>query len=159
MKLYHGSEERIKDLEIKNNDLFCGMFFSSDYDAARGHGKFMYTVDVDDDNIIDSHSFPWDDDVYDFAVERYGNLASDILDYVAGEKNEYRAEIDELLLISKKLLGYEINDDLYELSFALQKEAAIIADHIGYKAVAVDDEHGTSYIVMPGAVMREVSNE
>ena len=46
------------------------------------------------------------------------------------------------------------NYEEWELNFELQRQASLLAEEMGYKAVAVDDEHGTSYIVIPGAKMK-----
>lgn len=156
MNLYHGSASKLSDMTVRSGDLFNGMFFSSRRDAALSHGENLYIVDIPEDEIVDARHFPYDDDAYRVMAERYGDEnAETMADLIAGNDSVWND--DDLLEKAESILemvngiGYY---DPADVDFAIQREASIIAEALGFKAVAVEDEHGTSYIVCPGAKMK-----
>ena len=150
-RLYHGGS-KIEGNKVLKNDLFHGMFFASDYDAAESHiltdrGEMCY-VDIDDDDIYDADEIPYEDVAYQHLSDKYGTDNVELItDLITCQRSIYSVTEEEIESVNNHGIGFD-NDA--ETDFAMQKEAAIIADKLGYKAVAVRDEHGTSYIVVPG---------
>ena len=150
-RLYHGGS-KIEGNKVLKNDLFHGMFFSNDYDAAESHiftdkGEMCY-VDIDDDDIYDADEIPYEDIAYEYLSDKYGKDNVELItDLITCQRSIYSVTDEEIESINNHGVGFD-NDG--ETDCQMQGEAARIADMLGYKAVAVKDEHGTSYIVVPG---------
>lgn len=154
--LYHGSTSDLTDLTVRSGELFNGMFFSSRRSAARGHGNYIYTTQVREEDIADVSEFPYRHDAWKIMEERYGDDVDLMSELVAGERTIWGdEEAEEVAVRVLEKLNDTTYDDTGETDFAIQREASVIAEKLGYKAVAVEDEHGTSYIVTPGAVMQK----
>lgn len=167
--LYHGGAE-IRGNKVEKNEMFNGMFFSGSYGAAASHGSFngkdpqIVKVEIDEDDVMDL----WlsRDDIYDWAVKKYGEEKGDFIgDLITEEEDVFNLDEDELNDLHEIIYDYRIEEgkeyllDAAELSFEVQRLQSIASEELGYKAVAVTDEHGTSYIVNPGVEFKHVNNE
>lgn len=167
--LYHGGAE-IRGNKVEKNEMFNGMFFSGSYGAAASHGSFngedpqVVKVEIDEDDIMDL----WlsRDDIYDWAVKKYGEEKGDFIgDLITEEEDVFNLDEDELNDLHEIIYDYRIKEgkeyllDAAELSFEVQRLQSIASEELGYKAVAVTDEHGTSYIVNPGVEFKHVNDE
>nr|DAK88906.1 MAG TPA: crystallin beta/gamma motif-containing protein [Caudoviricetes sp.] len=167
--LYHGGAE-IRGNKVEKNEMFNGMFFSGSYGAAASHGSFngedpqVVKVEIDEDDIMDL----WlsRDDIYDWAVKKYGEEKGDFIgDLITEEEDVFNLDEDELNDLHEIIYDYRIEEgkeyllDAAELSFEVQRLQSIASEELGYKAVAVTDEHGTSYIVNPGVEFKHVNDE
>jgi len=154
---YHGSSDpNLK--EIKVDGLFDGIFAHCDRGVADSHGNHIYKLELSTNEIAESRDLDnpavvkqvlqkqtkWngDDGAYDL-----------LEDLVVWDKNAFDlAREDEVILISA--LGYS---DLGEISWELQRIRGQIAKQLGYKAVRMSDEHGSSILVFPPtALVKEV---
>lgn len=160
MKLWHGSTELIT-VDTVQEGRFHGMFFSAIWNSAVGLGvpKYYYTTEVPDDDIADATHFPFDHEASQLAINRYGEDDAEVmLDLMSSRKCVWW-ETEVARAANRAIYG--LNEvpknsfDMAELDWDIQRETAILADKLGYKAVAVEDEHGTSYIVLPGAKLKE----
>lgn len=154
MKLYHGSFDRLTDLTVRAGSLFNGMFFADGKENAFGPGaepRYYYSVDIDEDAIAVVDELPYEDSSVKAAHELWGDDADIMLDIVCDEVSPWDADEEQSEVINRLFSGL----DDWELSWELQRQASLLAQKMGYKAVHVHDEHGTSYIVCPGAVMKE----
>ncbi len=167
--LYHGGAE-IRGNKVEKNEMFNGMFFSGSYGAAASHGSFngedpqIIKVEIDEDDVMDL----WlsRDDIYDWAVKKYGEEKGDFIgDLITEEEDVFNLDEDELNDLHEIIYDYRIEEgkeyllDAAELSFEVQRLQSVASEELGYKAVAVTDEHGTSYIVNPGVEFKHVNDE
>lgn len=161
--LYHGCISPLTDETVREGDLFNGMFFSYSKEAARSHGSpdeyCLYTTEIPDEQIADVTKLQYDERALAFAQKRYGEKdADDMLDLICNDVNLFtdKNAVETVRRVLVKIDSAVEYYETYELSWALQCEASIIAEALGYKAVEVPDEHGTSVIVCPGANMEKI---
>lgn len=154
MKLYHGSYDKLSDMTVHAGSMFNGMFFSDDKESAFGPGaepRYYYSVDINDDEIADVNELAYEDSSVGAARELWGDDADTMIDVVCDEVAPWEADEEQSEVINRLFPGLEE----WEMSYELQRQASLLAEKMGYKAVAVHDEHGTSYIVCPGSTMVE----
>lgn len=149
---FHGAVDPVEGDVIKEG-YFHGMFYSSSRNSALGHGDRIYISEVNEDDIISAKSLAYEDGVYAIFEKKYGDDAELIYDLTTESRNIWDLNEEEKQKVYK-LLGCT---DEADADFMIQKEAALVADELGYKAVAVEDEHGTSYIILPGNKVYEES--
>lgn len=142
---FHGAVDPVEGDVIKEG-YFHGMFYSSSRNSALGHGDRIYISEVNEDDIISAKSLAYEDGVYEIFQKKYGDDAELIYDLTTESRNIWNLNEEEKQKVYE-LLGCT---DEADADFMIQKEAALVADELGYKAVAVEDEHGTSYIILPG---------
>lgn len=153
MKLIHGSFDKLTDLTVRAGDLYNGMFFSSSKRSAHGPGisRYYYSVDIPDEDIGEAWVLAYEEASVDAAKELWGEDYITMLDIVSDEINYNSADDEQREVLDRLFPG----NDYGEMQWELQRQASLLAEKMGYKAVAVHDEHGTSYIVCPGSVMKE----
>jgi hypothetical protein len=149
---FHGAVDPVEGDVIKEG-YFHGMFYSSSRNSALGHGDRIYISEVNEDDIISAKSLAYEDGVYEIFEKKYGDDAELIYDLTTESRNIWSLNEEEKQKVYK-LLGCT---DEADADFMIQKEVALVADELGYKAVAVEDEHGTSYIILPGNKVYEES--
>lgn len=149
---FHGTVDPVEGDVIKEG-YFHGMFYSSSRNSALGHGDRIYISEVNEDDIISAKSLAYEDGVYEIFEKKYGDDAELIYDLTTESRNIWNLNKEEKQKVYE-LLGCT---DEADADFMIQKEAALVADELGYKAVAVEDEHGTSYIILPGNKVYEES--
>lgn len=149
---FHGAVDPVEGDVIKEG-YFHGMFYSSSRNSALGHGDRIYISEVNEDDIISAKSLAYEDGVYEIFQKKYGDDAELIYDLTTESRNIWNLNEEEKQKVYE-LLGCT---DEADADFMIQKEAALVADELGYKAVAVEDEHGTSYIILPGNKVYEES--
>ena len=154
MKLYHGSYDRLTDMTVRAGNLFNGMFFAADKESAFGPGgepHYYYTVDIDNDDIAGVDELAYEATSVDAAHALWENDADTMLDIVCDEVTPWEADDEQREVLERRFPALED----WEMSYELQRQASLLAEKMGYKAVAVHDEHGISYIVCPGIKMEE----
>lgn len=154
MKLYHGSYDKLSDMEVRDGSMFNGMFFSDDKESAFGPGcepRYYYTVELDDDDIADVGELAYEESSVDAARALWDDDADVMLDIVCDEVAPWEADEEQREVLDHRFPGLEE----WEMSYELQRQASLLAEKMGYKAISLHDEHGTSYIVCPGAIMKE----
>lgn len=149
---FHGAVDPV-DGDVIKEGYFHGMFYSSSRNSALGHGDRIYISEVNEDDIISAKSLAYEDGVYEIFEKKYGDDAELLYDLTTESRNIWNLNEEEKQKVYK-LLGCT---DEADADFMIQKEAALVADELGYKAVAVEDEHGTSYIILPGNKVYEES--
>ncbi|CNJ00057.1 Uncharacterised protein [Yersinia frederiksenii] len=157
MKLFHGSHDDTAP-EIKlgvlglggaADNVFEGLF-ASDYASvakAHGDGETVYAYEVDEEKIADNASL--------------NERIEEIIKFLGTEV--YACDIDDETI---KALAYALADDeytdefdeiLYPRSCVLHRQACgwemqrlrgRAAAYLGFDAVEMDDEHGTSYLIV-----------
>lgn len=149
---FHGAVDPVEGDVIKEG-YFHGMFYSSSRNSALGHGDRIYISEINEDDVISAKSLAYEDGVYEIFEKKYGDDAELIYDLTTESRNVWNLNEEEKQKVYE-LLGCT---DEADADFMIQKEAALVADELGYKAVAVEDEHGTSYIILPGNKVYEES--
>lgn len=149
---FHGAVDPV-DGDVIKEGYFHGMFYSSSRNSALGHGDRIYISEVNEDDIISAKSLAYEDGVYEIFEKKYGDDAELIYDLTTESRNIWNLNEEEKQKVYE-LLGCT---DEADADFMIQKEAALVADELGYKAVAVEDEHETSYIILPGNKVYEES--
>lgn len=149
---FHGAVDPVEGDVIKEG-YFHGMFYSGSRNSALGHGDRIYISEVNEDDIISAKSLAYEDGVYEIFEKKYGDDAELIYDLTTESRNIWNLNEEEKQKVYEQL-GCT---DEADADFMIQKEAALVADELGYKAVAVEDEHGTSYIILPGNKVYEES--
>jgi len=152
-RFFHGSNQRLN--KVDDSGAFGGVFVSQDYGAARSHGAQMLVADIKAEEIARN----WDimdapeevlDRVYTRTVGKDWRRHAQLLERVVEEdKGVYDFAEDEVLTA----LG---EDDLGEAAWRAQYIRGQIGKELGFKAVAMKDEHGTSYLVLPEVPLRSV---
>lgn len=158
VRLYHGGGEGVTEiLDGGSFNRFDGLFASESRESAASHGTgHLYFMDVAEENILTQHALdneidhektmhalrqamPWlqDDDV-EIAYQAVVDDQSD------------RVDDDELMRVFRE-------DDVGSASWEAQRIRGYLAKELGYQAVAMLDEHGISYLVLPGVTVNPLN--
>lgn len=160
MKLYHGTDDNELDItrttgKIDGWNIFHGMFFADSLDVAESHGETVFESEINEDYILDAEQIPFINGVELIIRKLYkhSNLTDDeiieLIDLSSG-KSSFESTIEterlaEILDVFDDGLGLEAYVD-----WECQNLSGYIAEKLGYKAVALYDEHGTTYLILPG---------
>ena len=164
MRLYHGSRTDNIGSEVVTPDkgtFFYGMFFSDRMQVAESHGGFLVTAEVDEDDIMDSTDVVLSEAAESKAIELFGGVGIDdglLLDLIAGYKSIFDCELEteDIRNLNNRIAdvtgceGLRGEDEDFYLDWGLQSAACFVAHQVGYKGVAVEDEHGISFMLVPG---------
>lgn len=147
VRLYHGSRSS-NPIEVNNGGLFGGVFSSADKSSALSHGDNIHYLDIPKSKIADSHNL----DVK--------NIYSELKNSIPGIKKSELDEIRDIVVYDKNLFNSSIPEDrimdifsasdLGEASWNAQRIRGEIAKKLGFSAVKMNDEHGISYLILPG---------
>lgn len=126
MKIYHTSPEKIE--KITKSCLFddCLFFSSSVYDM--GNAKYIYSINIDKDEIIDTSMLDDEDTI---------SHISNALDCTLEEAEE---------MLTGHLVAGDVTGN-YEDGWFIQAQQGFAAKEMGYKAALDYDEQGSVYIV------------
>lgn len=157
MRLYHGGRGGDNLTVLDNEGVYDGVFASSDMDAASSHGDNVYYTDIDEADVLTQRdlSYKIDSDEAEQALRKaypaYDSLTDAEKEIVWDSviEDNANAHWDELT----QILGYE---DAGEASWEAQRIRGHVAHELGFKAVEMNDEHGTSYLVLPGNTLSRV---
>lgn len=136
--LFHGSNEAIT--EIREGGMFCGLFASSSERSARSHGNVLYRIESP------RHLSYYE---LNYEVEGAYEIALEL------------ADNDEALADAIMSKGCETPDDCDpedagELGWRIQKLRGKLAARLGFTSVEMLDEHGTTYLCLPGCTVEAV---
>ena len=132
LRLYHGSNScRGKTLTIDTDiyaagTLFTGVFASPEIEVAESHGEHVYRVDIEEDQILANYELNYH--------LPYEDVAAAFED-VTGESSD-----------NKDLWARVIEDDYP--TWEEQELRGRVARELGYDAVEMKDEHGSSYLLV-----------
>lgn len=150
--LYHGSYKPVE--AINDSGVFGGLFASGRKEAAASHGKFLHKITLGKDEVLTQSDLNYSLDYEDVKKALTKHLkvktpSDDQLEtawkaVIEDKANDGSIDEDEL---SQVLWG----DGAAELGWEAQRVRGQVAKALGFKAVEMSDEHGTSYLVLPGA--------
>lgn len=148
IKLFHTSNDDIQKIDNRTDRPFgSNLFFSAD--KQKHGGKIEYSVEVDKDKILDPKRLFYDDDIDATKVDSF---VDDIVDKLGVDRDA----AEDLLSQRKSLSDFydELNErmgldyeDVAEFDWWIQKLTGESAKALGYRGVAMPDEHGTSYLI------------
>lgn len=135
-ELFHGSSERIT--EILPEGVFGGLFASCCVDVARSHGDVLHVI---------RSPRPLTNFALNYQIEGAWELAVELCD-----GDETRAEA---------IMSPECPSDSADIEdgWELQRLRGELARRLGYTSVEMRDEHGTTWLCLPGCEIEVVDNE
>lgn len=137
MKIYHTSPEKIQQINSFGlfGDALC--FAEQPYVMTAAPSPVMYSIEIDEEEIIDACSFFFRED-----YEKLGGLVTEIMEMV-----ECDEDTAQDLLSGKAALVDVAGEFDAEQDFEIQKMAVQAAKILGYRAVLLRDEQGPMYLV------------
>ncbi|CBX44578.1 hypothetical protein P88_00670 [Erwinia phage phiEt88] len=145
MKLFHGSynstapEIKVGAFAMSGDNVFDGLFTSSDIEIAGSHGDFVHSYEVD--NIAESSDL--------------NDRIDEVVTFLA---DELGIDAEEAAEIAEAIAEDECDDSFSHLvsprsctenaSWEMQRLRGRVAAHLGFDAVEMNDEHGTSYLIV-----------
>ncbi|MHC1623305.1 MAG: AcrIF11 family anti-CRISPR ADP-ribosyltransferase [Candidatus Methanospirareceae archaeon] len=148
MVLYNGGSEIIKEVlngywELPNS-IVDGLFASDEKETASAHGNVITTFDIEDEDIAESCDLD--------CLEAYSLLEKEL---------EISRDDDDFDDIYDSIVDDDCNEEVmsrFSEQFPCgdngewfnQSIRGRLAKALGYKAVEMEDEHGTSYYIVPG---------
>ena len=167
IKLYHGSNSGSLD-KVSDEGLFGGVFANSTPEAAESHitarGGVLHEIEIPEEKVLTQRALNYDlpfeevrGALKKVASNNYLNVDDDTLDLlyslIIEEKSVFDFVDDGKVL---KALDMESFEDLGEASWKAQRLRGEVARDLGYQAVDTSDEHGTSYLVLPGSSIKSI---
>ena len=138
MELFHASHEEISN--INASGVFGGIFATGDAGAALSHADQLFRV---------SPQNPLDDFTLNYGIENAWEVALEV-----SGGNEAVAEA----IMSKGCETLEDCDpeDAAEQGWELQRLRGLLAARLGYDAIEMEDEHGITWLCLPGCKVERV---
>lgn len=150
--LFTGSHEAIS--EIRPEGVFDGIFASKNKTSASSHGDTLNTFFARDGKILTQpdidYEIPYEDQIK--ALKKSAPWLDD-----ADMETAYKAVFEDKShkIDSDELMRIMRTDDAGEASWEAQRLRGKVANDLGYDAVAMSDEHGTSYLLPHGTKARK----
>ncbi|MDR4895252.1 hypothetical protein RF656_00610 [Yersinia kristensenii] len=149
MKLFHGSYSntapviKIGQFAMSGDNVFDGLFAAADAEIAESHGDFIHAYEVD-------------------SVATNSDLNASIEEVISFLSSEIEADADEIESLANAIADDECDDAFEHLlaprscsgnaSWEMQRLRGRVAAQLGFDAVEMDDEHGTSYLIVNPAI-------
>ena len=166
LRIYRGSYEDVPIYKVeenyKGNDIFGGVFGSPSLSSAESHGGgAVHYTEIPKNKILTqsdlNYQIPFEDTKKALLKAR-PDLKNN---------SELFDEVYNIVINDSGLDLYNYSDDFInkafkttdfgEAEFEAQRLRGQVSKNLGYKAVEVMDEHGTSYLVAPGAQFKKVN--
>lgn len=146
MKLFHGSYSN-ETPEIKvgafalgtADNVFDGLFASAESDVANSHGNFVHIYDV-------------------ARIASNSDLNDRIEEIIQFLRGEVEADDEQIEALAYALADDECDDEFADIlnprscigdaGWEMQRLRGRVAAHLGFDAVEMEDEHGTSYLIV-----------
>lgn len=159
MILYHGSNSPAAVRQIRDSGPFGGLFASPSQESALSHGGSLYRMTVPDKAVMQSASdVEWDKALKSaksfLPKGTADDVAEELADMALYNRGAWNASLDEDVMLKALRSG-----DLGEADWALQELRGRMAKDAGFKAVHMPDEHGSSYLVLPGTTPRPYNTQ
>ena len=151
VRLYHGGNTGLAEIRDGGpGNIFNGLFASKSRGYAASHGDgSLYRMDLPESKILTQWALDYDIDpeATAHALRREMPWLSDedfdlAFEAVIEDKVD-RVDADDLMRVFRE-------DSVGEASWEAQRIRGAVAKELGYMAVEMSDEHGISYLVLPG---------
>lgn len=155
MKLFHGSYSstapviKVGAFAMTGDNVFDGLFASDTADIAASHGDNVYAYNVE-------------------KVATSADLNDRIEEVVAFLATEVTADEEEIEALANAIADDECDDSFESIleprssaggyaaaSWEMQRLRGCVAAFLGFDAVEMDDEHGTSYLIVNPSITTE----
>lgn len=146
IELFHGSTERISD--VRDDGVFGGVFCGTSESVALSHGPYLHRVELPGPSIASS---------FDLGQADYAAILAALIAHSgAGASDDTTLDALYDCVTDDKEPGQSLwaalgAEDQATASWKTQRLRGKVAGALGYSAVEMSDEHGTSYLVLPGA--------
>ena len=156
LRLYHGSPEENLS-QVQDKGLFGGVFGHVDKDVALSHGDHIYHSDIPESKILTNYDLNYNlpyKKVSEALINnllplaRNKDLREKAWEAIVEDKGVFHLNEDDL----QKIFG---TSDFGEAAWEAQKVRGAIAKDLGYQAVQMKDEHGTSHLILPEAKLHK----
>lgn len=150
MKLFHGSHSKaapvikVGAFAMTGDNVFDGVFASQDSEIAGSHGEHVHSYDVS--SIADNSSL--------------NERINDVVEFLRTE-----LEIDEVEDLAEAIVDDKCDDSFADIlsprsctndaSWEMQRLRGRVAAHLGFDAVEMEDEHGSSYLIVNPKIIAE----
>lgn len=131
-ELFHGSSSRID--AITADGVFGGLFGAASEDAARSHGDVLHRI---------VSPRPLSDYELNYEVEGAYSAALELA-------NGNEAMADAIMSKGCEALDDCEPEDAAEQGWEIQRLRGVLATRLGYTSVEMLDEHGTTWLCLPG---------
>lgn len=155
MKLFHGShsstapEIKVGAFSMSGDNIFDGIFASAYDETAASHGDFVHSYEV-------------------VNIAENSDLNDKIDAVVTFLADELSISVEEVSALAEAIADDQCDDCFSHLlnpradvepfanaSWEMQRLRGRVAAHLGFDAVEMDDEHGTSYLIVNPAISAE----
>ncbi|SEN65748.1 hypothetical protein [Halomonas caseinilytica] len=140
MQLIHTSPSEIT--EINSFGRFGEfLFFSEDEYVMTAGEHVTYSIEIDEDDIIEAGQLFYHDD-----AEKLDGLVQAVMDLTGCEEDT----AEELIAQNEDVHSIDCDiepEDLAEASWDIQRIAGEAAVILGYRGVEMEDEQGTAYLI------------
>lgn len=162
--LFHGSPTKINSITSNNTDSlgdvdFGGVFASGNYQSALSHGDNLHQISLNENDILRQQDIDYSqnyDDVKNALMKINPNINKNNIDR-AYETIMEQTPQTQYKKSDQEYLGND-PDNTGIMGWNAQAMRGQLAKELGYKAVETNDEHGTSYLVLPGTPIRPMKN-
>jgi len=160
VRLYHGGGQGVTEiLEGGSFNRFDGLFASGSRKSAMSHGiGSMYYMDIPEDRMLTQRMLDYeiDNDKVSQALRSemhwLDDADFDIAYEAVIEDRHNQMDEDSLIRVFRE-------DDFGSASWEAQRIRGRVAKALGYLAVEMKDEHGTSYLVLPGVKVNPLNDQ
>ncbi|HEX7383351.1 MAG TPA: hypothetical protein VF291_03500 [Burkholderiaceae bacterium] len=139
LEMFHGSNTPIT--AIRGDGVFGGLFASASAGAARSHGEVLYRIDSP------RHLSDFD---LNYSIEGAYEAALELAD---GDERV----ADAIMSVGCESLDDCDPEDAAAQGWGLQRLRGQLAAKLGFTSVEMLDEHGTTYLCLPGCRIERVA--
>ena len=143
---------------------FGGIFALTDPDGSIDHGPFLHRIELEESEVLTQFIIDTDisSDLIESVLRKNLRIESDEDLDLARQITELDRSVFALDEQDRERLCYVFRSEMDELAWEGQRVRGQIAVAAGYKAVEMSDEHGRSFLVLPGvqvALVNELEKE
>lgn len=144
-QLFHGSYNDKLTIIKEKLTLFDGLFTSYRKTVAESHGNFIYKLEVNEDKILNNYALNYELD-HETVKKSFIEVTN------IQESHEDFEKAWECVVEGIENENTIFSADTYDSSWEAQRLRGQLAKSLGYDAVEMKDEHGTSYLVLNASI-------
>lgn len=154
--LYHSSPSPFAEVKAYGNTTgyvdFGGIFALSNPAGSNDHGPFLHRIDLNESEVLTQYAMDTEisSDFIESILRSKLRIESDEDLELARQITELDRSLCHLTEAEQERLCYVFRSESDGLGWEGQRVRGQIALGAGYKAVEMSDEHGRSYLVLPG---------
>lgn len=155
--IYHSSPkpiERIKPYGYQHGAVdFGGVFALSNPEGSIDHGSFLHQIELEESDVLTQWIINTElpSDGIETVLRKNLRIESEEDLSLAKQITEFDRNVFDFTEEERERLCHVFRSEMDCLAWEGQRVRGQIALAAGYKAVEMSDEHGTSYLVLPGA--------